>query len=123
MLLDTYAWVEYFNGTAKGETVRALLREKQCFTSAISLAELSEWCARKGRESGEILGAVKKTSIIIGLDNDLLEAAGRISHGMKCTVKGFGMLDAIILATSRAYSLPVVTGDRHFAGEEGAVML
>lgn len=123
MLLDTYAWVEYFNGTAKGAVVKDLLMGRQCFTSAISLAELSEWCARCGYGSSEILGAVKKTSVVIGLDNDLLEAAGRLNHRMKCTTKGFGMLDAIILATSKAYSLPIVSGDRHFAGEEGTVLL
>jgi len=123
MLLDTYAWVEYFNGTAKGARVKDMLVDVQCFTSAISLAELSEWCARCGRGGSEILGVVKKTSVVIGIDNDLLEAAGRINYFMKRTVKGFGMIDAIILATSKAYSLPVVTGDRHFAGEEDTVLL
>jgi len=123
MLLDTYAWVEYFNGTAKGGKVKKLLKEEQCFTCAISLAELSEWAMREKRGHEKALQAVKKTSIIIGLDNDLLEAAGKINYGKKQKIKNFGMIDAIILAASKAYSLPVVTGDKHFASEEGTVLL
>lgn len=123
MLLDTYAWVEYFRGTAKGGKVKKILKERQCFTSAISLAELSQWIAKEKLDSGKILDTVKKISVIINLDNDILEAAGRINHQKKLKIKNFGMIDAIILATSKAYELGVVTGDRHFAEEKGTIII
>ncbi|MCH7902816.1 PIN domain-containing protein [archaeon] len=59
MLLDTYAWVEFFNGTQKGEIVKGLLKKNVCFTSAISLAELSEWIERKKLNRKNILKNVK----------------------------------------------------------------
>ena len=123
MLLDTYAWVEYFRGTAKGIKVKRILEEKQCFTCAISLAELSQWIAKENLDKDKILETVKKLSIILALDNDILEAAGAINCQKKLKNRSFGMIDAIILAASKAYSLKIVTGDRHFAQEEETVLL
>ncbi len=122
MLLDTYAWVEFFNGTKRGAKVRKLLKEKACFTSAISLAELSEWVERNRLDRKEKMTAVKKLSSIIGLDEQTLELGGVLKVRMRKTVKGFGLVDAIILATAKQYRLKIVTGDKHFKGEN-AIML
>lgn len=122
MLLDTYAWIEYFLGSKKGKKVKRMLKEAECFTSAISLAEISYWLA-KNKSNQEKLSLVKNFSTVLSLDNDLLEAAGRISYQKKQDIKDFGLIDAIILATSKAYGLPVVTGDKHFEKEEGTIML
>jgi len=123
MLLDTFAWIEYFLGSEKGKRVKRIIRERECFTSAISLAEISYWLAKHNYDQEKFLNSVKKLSILLSLDNDLLEAAGRISYQKKKKIKDFGMIDAIILATSRAYALPVVSGDKHFSEEEGTIIL
>ncbi len=60
MLLDTFAWVEFFRGTKKGIKVKKILKENQCFTSAISLAELSYWCKKEKIEIKKIILDVKK---------------------------------------------------------------
>ena len=122
MLLDTFAWIEFFNGTEKGAKVKQLLKENACFTSAICLAELSEWIERNGLDRKEKMNAVKKLSSIIGLDEQTLELAGLLKVKKRKTVKGFGMLDAIILATAKQYKLKIVTGDKHFK-EENAILL
>lgn len=122
MLLDTFAWIEFFNGTEKGLKVKQLLKENACFTSAICLAELSEWIERNGLDRKEKMNAVKKLSSIIGLDEQTLELAGLLKVKKRKTVKGFGMLDAIILATAKQYKLKIVTGDKHFK-EENAMLL
>jgi predicted nucleic acid-binding protein len=123
MLLDTFAWVEYFRSTSKGKKVKKLIVEEQCFTCAISLAELSYWASKEKVDLNKILFAVKSLSIIINLDNTVLETAGMLNYQKKKKIKNFGMIDAIILATSRAYSLPVVSGDKHFSEEEGTIIL
>ena len=123
MLLDTYAWVEFLRGTAKGNKVKNFLNETQCFTCAISLAELSLWAINENLDGKKILDAVKKLSVIINPDNELLEAAGAIAYRKKLKFRNFGIIDAIILAASKSYSLKVVTGDMHFADEEGTILL
>lgn len=122
-MLDTYAWVEFFKGTEKGAKVNEIIKSMQCFTSIISLAELSEWIERENLNRNEIIGGVKKSSAIINLDEELIELAGKINFHKKKEIKGFGMIDAIILATSKIYGLKIVTGDQHFKSEENAIIL
>lgn len=117
MLLDTYAWIEFFNGTSKGENVKELIGKTECFTSAISIAELSEWIEREGLERQKIMGYVKGLSTILALENDSLELAGIIKIEKRKNVKGISLIDSIIIATARQYKLQIITGDAHFKGE------
>ncbi|MBI4043975.1 MAG: PIN domain-containing protein [Candidatus Diapherotrites archaeon] len=117
MLFDTYAWVEFFKNTAKGQKAAALLRANACFTSVISLAELSEWIEREGLDRKRLLGYVKAFSTVLEADVQTMELAGILKVKKRVMHKDFGLVDAIILAASRQHQLPVVTGDPHFEGE------
>jgi len=117
LLLDTFAWVEFFNGSKKGEKVKEILKKEACFTSAICLAELSEWIEREKLDRKKIMKSVKSLSSIIGLDIQTMEFAGILKVKKRKTMKGFGLIDAIILAVAKQYNLKIVTGDQHFKGE------
>jgi len=122
LLVDTFAWVEFFNGTSKGTKVKRILGKNACFTSAICLAELSEWIEREKLDRRKIMNAVKRLSSIIGLDELTLELAGILKVKKRKKVKGFGLIDAIILATAKIYGLKVITGDKHFRGENALLL-
>ena len=122
LLLDTFAWVEFFRGTKKGEVVKKLLEEKSCFTSAISIAELSEWIERKELDRKKTLQTVKRYSGIISADLETLELSGILKVEKRKKEKGIGLVDCIILATAMRYNLKVVTGDPHFK-DENALLL
>ena len=122
MLIDTYAWIEFFNGTEKGAKVKEILKNNACFTSAICLAELSEWIERERLDGKDKLNAVKSLSSIIGLDEETLLLAGILKVEKRKRVKGFGLLDAIVLATAKQYGLKIVTGDKHFSGENAILL-
>lgn len=117
MLLDTYAWIEYFKATEKGEKVKKLIENSNCFTSAISLAEISYFAQIQNLDKDEALTTVKQLSTIIDLEHQALESAGAIKAEKRKTVKDIGLIDSIIIAVSRTYQLPIVTGDSHFKGE------
>ena len=124
MLFDTFAWIEYFTKTQNTDKVKKILFESpQCFTSAISLAELSQWIEKENLNRSEILSNVKKLSLIIDLNNDLLEFAGIINFNKRKSIKDFGLIDSIILATAKAHNLQLVTGDKHFANEPNVLLL
>lgn len=117
MILDTYAWIELFNGTTKGKKVKELIALNQCFTSAISIAELSEWVEKEKLDRKHVFHTVKNLSTLIEISQDDLELAGILKTEKRKTVKDFGMIDSIILATAKNYKLKIVTGDKHFKGE------
>lgn len=114
VVLDSFAWIEYFNGTSAGEKVRDFLGNGLAVTPAIVVAELSEKHKRLNREFGPKYDFVKARTSIIPLEEELARVAGEINFERKKRVKGWGMADSIVLATARKSESKIVTGDSHF---------
>jgi predicted nucleic acid-binding protein len=57
------------------------------------------------------------------LDDSLAELAGRISAARRTKVKGWGLVDSVVLATAREMGAKVVTGDEHFRDLAEAIMI
>jgi predicted nucleic acid-binding protein len=122
-LLDTYAWIEYFIGSAKGKTVEEILLDKECYTSILSLSEIVLWSLKNGKDPAEFLETVEKTSSVLNIDNAIAEMGGRLNFQHRKTIKDWGMIDSLIYSTALAYSLTVVTGDSHFTNLQSVKML
>lgn len=123
MLLDSYAWIEFFQGSEKGEKVGHFLESIKCFTSIVTLSEVMEWCLKNNRDHRDRIERIKKFSKILNLNEEIVELAGKINFYNKKKVKGWGMLDSLIYASARLYNLKVLTGDKHFIELEGVEML
>jgi len=123
MLLDTYAWIGYFIGNSEGKKVEKILFDKDCYTSIVSLAEIIEWCLKRGLNPESYVDIVNKNSIIIFLDRLIAETAGKINFENKKTIKNWGMVDSFIYATARIYGIKVLTGDPHFKELDGVEMI
>ncbi len=114
VVLDSFAWIEYFNGTVAGEKVQNFLETRRSLTPAIVVAELAEKHKRLNREFGPKYDFVKARTSIVPIEEELAKAAGELSFERKKKVKGWGMADSMILATARRSRSIIVTGDPHF---------
>src|SRR2546425_394081 len=114
VVLDSFAWIEYFNGTSRGERVQGFLESGLALTPAIVIAELSEKYRRLNREFGPKYDFVRARTSVVPLEEELARAAGEINFERKKRVKGWGMADSIVLAAARRSGSKVVTGDPHF---------
>jgi predicted nucleic acid-binding protein len=114
VVLDSFAWIEYFGGTSAGEKVQNFLENERVVTPAIVVAELSEKYKRLNREFGSKYDFVRTRTSIVPLEEGLARAAGEINYDRKKMVKGWGMADSMILATARRSGSKIVTGDPHF---------
>jgi len=125
MLFDTSAWIEFFQGTERGEKVQESLKIEENFTSIVTFAEVINWCFRNKLESkiSSYIKAIKKGSEVIDLDETIVTLAGRLNHERKMIVKDWGMMDSFILATSLVYDLQILTKDLHFNDLSNAVIL
>ncbi|MAH47806.1 hypothetical protein CMI37_18435 [Candidatus Pacearchaeota archaeon] len=123
MLLDSYAWIEFFQGSERGEKVWNILNSIECCTSIVSISEIIEWCLRNNIDYKDRISRIKKMSKILSLDEQIVLLAGRINFYNKKKIKNWGMLDSLIYATARLYGLKVLTGDKHFFGLEDVEML
>jgi len=114
VVLDSFAWIEYFNGTTAGEKVQSFLEAGRVLTPAIVVAELSEKHKRLNREFGPKYDFVKARTSVVPLEEELARVAGELNFERKKRVKGWGMADSIVLATARLSKSVIVTGDPHF---------
>ncbi len=107
-----------------GEKARTYVENQEAATTTITIAELREKYLREGwNYFDEDLAFITSTTLVVPLEKTIAILAGEINHAMKQVVKGWGISDSIILATARATSTKVVTGDEHFKGLKEAIFL
>jgi predicted nucleic acid-binding protein len=129
-VIDTYAWIEYFKGTAMGATARQYIEDKKTATPSIVILELKRSLIKDVAEGLETkrgaarkMDYVRSVSAIIELTFDSAIKSADLDLEMKYKKKNWGMADSIILATARELGAKVVTGDEHFRGIKEAVMI
>ena len=123
MLLDSSAWVEFFIKSEKGEIVRKLLENEECYTSIATLAEISNYAMREKLDGKELIIFIINSTKVLNLNSEISFLAGKLNYKRKKTVKNWGMIDSLILATSLFYNLKILTKDSHFRDLENAEML
>ncbi len=126
VLVDSWGWIEYFNGSAPGEKVRELIenpREK-VIVSSINIAEVynsflrnfpypdNERLAEASRE------AIRQRSYIFEVNVNIAFESARLKHKMK-----WGLGDCIVYATAKRESAKLLTGDPHFKDVKDVVYL
>lgn len=124
MMLDSFAWMEYFMGTPKGEKVQKLVDDdSQLYTSPIVIAEIYSKSLRTDGNAEERKDFIMKRCAVVALDVNIAVEAAKIHAENKAKTHDFGLADAIILASARSRKMKVLTGDPHFMNFKDAVML
>ena len=130
--MDSYAWIELFLGTSKGERTKRLISEaEEIRTPDIVLAEISRKYHREALDSQSLrarLETISSTTIVTGIDTNLAVRAGPIylelvEKAKRERLNSPSLFDAIVLATAREYDSRVVTGDEHFRGLPETIFL
>jgi len=123
-VIDSYAWIEYFEGSAKGRVVQKVILEKhEIITSAVTVAEVISRMKRKGFEVDDIYLALTNLSQIE--DTHALDAkdVGLIHAELRSKVKDFGLADAFVLAVAHQHDAKIITGDPHFKHMKNVIFL
>jgi len=111
-LLDSFAWIEYFRGSKRGEKVRDYVEGSEpLYTPSICLTEIKSRYLRDGKDPTTRLKLIVDRSFIIPLDSDIALLAADVKHK-----HGLHTVDAVIYATAKRKNLILVTGDQHFKG-------
>lgn len=124
MLLDSFAWMEYFMGSKKGERVKQFVDDNvQLYTCPIVIAEIYSKSLRTDRNGKVRTDFIMKRCALITIDADIAVNTAEIHAENKAVHSDFGLADAFILACARSRKLKVMTGDIHFAHFEDSIML
>jgi predicted nucleic acid-binding protein len=123
-VVDSYAWIEYLDGTEIGRKVSDLIKENnEIFTCVLTIAEVVSKAARKGKDAKIAYDVLTSNSKTINADEELSLQAGLLHYEMRKTVKDFGLADAYILATAGKLKAKILTGDMHFKNMKEAVLI
>ena len=124
-VIDAFAWVEYFEGSALGEKVKEIVEDKgnTIFTSVITLAELSSFYGRKNKSFDEAQKILLSLCSIFPLSFEDAVECGTIHADMRKERKHIGLADCIVLHTARKVKGKIVTGDQDFRGMKDALMI
>lgn len=115
ILFDSYAWIEFFLGSFKGEIVKKYLDSAECSTPLIVIAELSAKYAPLSLDLWEQrLSFIQQKTEILTLTLEIASQAGRTRQQMRKERPKFGLADAIIFETAKAHNLSILSGDPHF---------
>ncbi|RLG60071.1 MAG: hypothetical protein DRN95_00565 [Candidatus Hydrothermarchaeota archaeon] len=112
VLIDSWAWIEYFRGSKAGEKVRKYIEgENEIIISTINMAEIYRWILRFYDEkiAEEKRNFIKKRAIVIDVTEEIAIKSAKIKHKLK-----WGLGDSIIYATAKQEKAKVLTGDPHF---------
>jgi predicted nucleic acid-binding protein len=124
MLIDSFAWIEYFMGTEIGEEVKEVVESNvQLYTSPIVIAEIYSKSLRTDGRAEERRNFIVKRCVVIPINEEIAVKAAKIHAEAKKTMEDFGLADAFVLASARYINVKVLTGDPHFKDYSESVMI
>ena len=122
VVVDAYAWIEFFRGSTLGEKLLNLFEKAELITPSMVIAELSFKYAKEKIDFATRLNFIKTKSKISFLDDKLASAAGKIRYARR-SITGWGIADSIILATAKLFNAKILTGDEHFRDLKESLMI
>lgn len=123
MLFDSSAWIEFFIKSDKGARVKNYLETEKCYTSIVSIAEISNWSMKENTDGEKLVKFVISSTEVLDLNFNIAFLAGELNYKRKKIEKNWGMIDSLILATSLFYNLKVLTKDSQFKDLPNVEML
>ncbi|MFH1521043.1 MAG: PIN domain-containing protein [Candidatus Micrarchaeota archaeon] len=123
-LLDSYAWIEYFDGSTLGKKVTKILTSSECFTSSLSIAEVTIKLLKKNKDTQAGFSIMKQLSKELPVDHNTSFEAAELYVEKRKKLKDIGIVDVIIMTQAKQNNLVIVTGDReHFKNEKNVILL
>ena len=122
-IIDSYAWIEYLDGTINGLKVKEVLMQEEAYILILSIAEVISRAMRTGKNTDEVYNAISLNSKIINITPELSRDAGILHAEIRKKIKDFGLIDAFILLTARKINAKIITGDKHFRGFKEAILI
>lgn len=124
-MIDSWAWIEYLDGTEKGRKVQEIVEnaENEIITYWINISEIISVAKRKDMDYQSISSVLQSITRIFVGDVNFAVFVGKRHAEIKAKMKDFGLIDACVLATAEKKGAKIVTGDPHFKTVKNVIML
>ncbi len=123
-IIDSYAWVEYLDGSTLGEKVKKILEgNNEIFSLNLTISEVVSKVKRKNGNIDTAYNAINSISKVAEITPEIAKKAGEFHAEIRKRIKDFGLVDSLILTLARELNARIVTGDEHFRGFKEAVFI
>lgn len=113
--LDSYAWIEYLEGSSQGQKIKNILEgNNEVYSLNLCIAEVVSKIQRKELDAEIAYKAIISNSKILQLTPKLSKEAAFLHADTRKKEKNFGLVDAILLTMARSVKSKIITGDNHF---------
>lgn len=123
LILDSWAWMEYFDGSRAGLEVKRRIEEGEAFTHSVTISEVISKLRRRGRDMEDARQAFAALPKVIDTDRSSSVKVGELHAKMRSDVPNFSLADAFVLEAAQRLGLKVLTRDPDFKGLEEAEFL
>ena len=124
-VIDSYAWIEYFEGSYIGEEVKEIVEnsENEIITNILNVSELSNYFERKNLDFENSYKILISISKIYKFETKFAKEAGTLCAKIRKKIPSFGLIDSFVLLTARTADAKILTGDKHFKDFKEAILL
>ena len=123
-IIDSYALIEYLDGSMLFEKVRKVLEgNNEIFSLNLTISEVISRVKRKKGDINLAYTAINSLSKIAEITPEIAKKAGEFHAEIREKIKDFGLVDALILILARELNAKIITGDEHFRGFKEAVFI
>jgi predicted nucleic acid-binding protein len=125
IVIDSWAWIEYLDGSDLGYKVRDLILDERnkLYTHVVSIAEIISKERRTKKEPDTAWRAITSLTKVLRIDESDSMEVGLLHAEIKSRKKNFGLADSFVLHAARKMGGRVVTGDPDFRGIAEAILL
>ncbi|MBI5003183.1 PIN domain-containing protein [Candidatus Woesearchaeota archaeon] len=123
LVVDSSAWIEYFKGGTKGNTVKKYVDTHILFTSGFCIGEITATFLRYDMPLDVALSFLKVKGTVVLIDFSIAENAGRLYHELRKKNGKISLSDAVTLAIAKKIGAKILTFDNDFRGIPEAIVL
>lgn len=122
-VVDSSAWIEYFDGSEKGKKLKLIIETQRLSTSSIAIAEIVDVSIRRRRTHAAEIQFIENRSTMLLPGPGLCMLAGQLKSEHRKKHPKFGLIDAIHLATAIQQKATLLTTDTDFAGMKNTLVV
>ena len=122
-LIDSSAWIEYLEGSKEGEKVSEFLKKGEIFSLSLIIAEVISKVKRMEKDFNLAYKIISSNSKVLEINPQIAKESGLLHAEIKKNKANFGLIDAIILVSTRKLKANLVTQDNHFKGFKEAILI
>ena len=124
LVIDSFAWVEYFKGTEEGRIVKDHIDKGDMIYTPINvLAEVYGFFKGVTRDFEFAEKVIKSKSEIYHFNENDWKRAIDIKWQWRKTRRDFGLMDALVLACAEKLNARIITGNIHFRAMKNVIFI